>query len=107
MGLRGTVNRHLRCFGLLAFMPEQPLLARYEGNQQRQGSPYALLEMQGREAQLDGTFKVGGAKLSDTLTIHPGIPPHPSAVIWLRRTNATLTRALQSPCQDFLLDKHL
>jgi hypothetical protein len=77
VGLWGAMNRNLRRFGLLALLPEQPLLANHERDQQGQGSPQALLEVQRRESKLGGAFKLGG-----TLTIHPEIPPHPGVVIW-------------------------
>jgi len=67
MGLGGTLCRDQRRLWLLAFMPEQQLLNRQKGDEQRDDSPEALLDM-----------KSGDAKMGGTLTIHPETPPHPS-----------------------------
>jgi ferredoxin len=64
VGLRPVFNRKTWRFLLLALLPALKLLAADQGDQQRQNSKQALLDMQWRDAQLGGT-----------LAIHPETPP--------------------------------
>ncbi|MNG03787.1 hypothetical protein D3C84_868820 [compost metagenome] len=63
MGLDRMRNRQEWHFRLPALLPAQKLLAADQGDQQRQNSKQALLDMHRREMQV-----------GDTLTIHPGTP---------------------------------